>query len=140
MLGATKVMNKKLTIHFTIPVSEEEWGGHSITFYKWIPESDTETILLNIDDRTIKVSVDKACVSHHGEVNDELINSWVNISVTKLYIEVELHKVDSNLVAFIYDERESPKEIHHGIQPGHDNYDTLSNKYKEIGVDVNRQA
>lgn len=129
-------MSKILTISLTVPLSDEDWGGPCITFYQWIPEDLHDAIVVADGSRKVSITVDKSCVSSLGEVTDELIKSWVNISVSKFKIEVELKGIDDELLGFIYNERESPREIHHGIKPDEGKYNELKERYELLGVEV----
>lgn len=133
-------MTKNITISFTIPLSDIDWGGPSIIFYQWLPENDSEVISLQDDSKEIKVFIDKSCVSNLGEVTDELIKSWVNITVTKFKVEVTLKNIQEDLANFIYDERESPRGIHHGLNPEDKTYDILQDQYKRMGTEVVKNA
>lgn len=133
-------MNKNITISFTIPLSDEEWAGPSICFYRWIPEKDSDVIVINNDNSKISIYIDKKCVSSLHEVTDERINSWANISVSKLKVEVLLNNIEADVANFIYDERESPREIHHGLKPGDDNYEELEKRYKDLGFEASKLA
>ncbi|NWF37279.1 hypothetical protein [Mariprofundus sp. KV] len=129
-------MSKVITISLTIPLSNEGWGGPCVTFYKWIPEDASDAIVVGEGSKEVSINIDKSCVSNLGEVTDELISSWANISVSKLNIEVTLKDVDDDLSRFIYDERESRKEVHHGLSPEDHRFDGLKERYKNLGIEV----
>jgi len=133
-------MSKVVTISLTIPLSNEDWGGPCIIFYQWIPEDITEAIIFSENSNEVLISIDKSCVSNLREVTDEVISEWVNISVSKLNINVILKDVDDDLSQFIYDERERPKEIHHGISPEDCKYDDLKERYENLGIEVSKLA
>ncbi len=134
-------MKKRITIRFTIPLSDTEWGGPSIIFYQWIPERDPEVLTItNSNNRSIRVCIDRTCVCSLHEVTDERINSWVNISVSKLKVEVVLNNIEDDLAKFIYEERESPRGIHHGMKPDDYRYEELQNEYSNIGIDALKSA
>jgi hypothetical protein len=129
-------MSKNITISFTISLSDEAWGGPSIIFHQWIPENDSDVIVVNDNSKEVRIYIDKSCVSKLGEVTDELISSWVNISVSKLKIEVILEDISDDLANFIYDERDSPKEIHHGLKPEDNGFESLQERYKDMGIEI----
>ncbi len=132
----SNAMREVINISLTIPLSDNDWGGPCIAFYQWIPEHHADAIVLSENSKQVSITIDKTCVSNLGEVTDELISALVNISVSKLNIEIVLRDIDDELVGFIYDERESPKEIHHGLKPGENGYDDLKERYKSLGIEV----
>lgn len=129
-------MSKAINISLVIPLSDEDWGGPYITFYKWIPEDLSDAIVLSKNSKEISISIDKSCVSTLREVTDELISNWVNVSVAKINVEVVVKDVDEDLVGFIFDERESHKDIHHGLKPGEHEYGVLKERYQNLGIEV----
>lgn len=131
-------MNKKLTINFTIPLSDSEWTDPCILFDQWIPENLSDAIFVNHGDKEVRIYVDKSCVSSLHDVTDELIPSWRNISVSKLKVDIVLNDLDDEFLNFIYEERESPKKIHHGLKPGDAGYERLKNKYEQAGIDIGK--
>src|SRR5256885_254267 len=110
-------MSEKLHVRHLIPFGDEEWVGPSMTFYKWLPDGESEVLVRQRDDITVRLWVDKDCVASLTPVDEEYISRWVNVSVNKVYVDVEISGVSDNLAAFIYHERDSPREIHHGVQP-----------------------
>jgi len=99
-------MNKRITINFTIPLSDKEWAGPCIIFDQWIPETESDAIVVNYGDKEVRLYIDKSCVSSLRDVTDKLISSWRNISVSKLIVEVILSGVEDEFLNFIYEERE----------------------------------
>jgi hypothetical protein len=133
-------MSRNLTVNFTIPLSDEDWAGPCFIFEQWIPENESDVIVVNHEGKEVRIYADKSCVSSLNEVTDDLISRWQNISVSKLKIEVVLNDIEDELLDFMYAERESPKEIHHGLKPGEDGYEELKIKYEQIGNDIGNLA
>jgi hypothetical protein len=75
-----------------------------------------------------------------GPVNDELINNWANIAANKVFVSVEIRDVSDELTQFIYDERDHPGGLHHGMQVDHQDYERLKKEYYELGEIVLREA
>ncbi len=133
-------MTENLTVRYTIPISDEEWGGPSVAFYKWLPDGEAEALVRERDDLTTRLWLNRDCVASLGKVDDDTISRWVNITISKVYIEVFARNVSDELARFIYDERESWKNIHHGLNPESEEYKKLSDQYHDLAVKVLEQA
>lgn len=131
-------MDKKITIKYVIPVSNENENlDKGIKFYCWIPSEDDA---LEIENQKIKskIWVDDSCIDLPPGSPQEIKN-WVNVSVEKVYLEITLI-VDSILAQFIYDERDRRYQKHHGIQPDDERYPDLNKEYEQIGFDTMNHA
>lgn len=133
-------MTQSLTIAYEIPLSDEEWAGPCVTFYRWLPNGKSEALVRERDDYTTRLWIEKNCVASLSEVDDTEISRWVNITVKKVYVEVLVRNVDDNLVRFIHDERDHPRGKHHGINPDDEDYEKLSEGYYQLGIKVLEQA
>jgi len=95
-------MSQNLLGHHTIPVSDEERGGLNVTFYKWIPESDDAALIRRVGNLTSRLWLDRSCVSSLTKINDEDLSRWVNIQVSKVFVDVAVTSVPDDLAQFIY--------------------------------------
>jgi hypothetical protein len=127
-------MSQTILVRHTIPISDNESGGPHIYFYQWIPENADTILTRTLDNITSRLWLDRSCIGlYPGEINDETLNKWGNISVSKVFVDVEIANVSDELAQFIYDEREGPRGLHHGIQPSHNDYERLKDAYLELG-------
>ncbi len=125
-------MSKNILLQFEVLLSTETFGS-TMTFNRWIPREDNPIEFKN-EQFTLRLWIDKDCI--FGKNSDEEIAHWVNIMVNKIKVEINIQNVDDQLATFIYDERESSRDIHHGIQPTDEGYDALSSKFNKLGQDA----
>jgi len=128
-------MPKNLTVRHVIPVIGEGETESAITFYRWLPTRKEDALIVKKGNHIVRLWIDNRCI-RWGALGEEEIKNWVNIPVYKVYIDVEIQDLPDELVKFIYDESERPKEIHHGIKPGEEKYDELNTSYKKLGEEV----
>jgi hypothetical protein len=129
-------MAKTLTIRHTIPISDEKWAGPYVTFYQWLPTGETEALVRETGDYTARLWIDRKCVASLSPVDDESLSRWVNITVQRVYVDVIVRGISDELAKFIHDERESPRGVHYGIGPEHEDYEQYSNRYLDLGLNV----
>jgi len=122
-----------LKITYTVLLSEDKHTGPCLGFYKWLPEGKDYTLERKLDNATITLSFDKACVAQIDEVTDETIRHYSVNRIFKIYAEVDFGHISSELTTFIYDERESGSGKHFGIQPNDQRYSNLNNEYNSLG-------
>lgn len=127
-------MANNITVQFTIPFSDDEYSGPSVTFYKWIPEGHEFNLVRKVDNLTITLSFDKTCVSQIGDVSDEGIQRTMNNRIYKVYAKADLGEIESELASFIFDERDSAFGKHYGLLPDDKKYKHLSDEYDRLGV------
>lgn len=121
---------KKIIVRYSVPCDP-------IQFFKWLPDGEEDILKREKEDFTARLWIDYSCVNRHGEeLNEEVISKWANVTVNKVFIDVEVDNLPDELVDFIYDERESPRQTHHGLSPGEGNYEELSASYKDLGIKV----
>lgn len=133
-------MSKILKVRYLIPFSDEEWVGPRMTFYQWLPDGENEFLIRQKDNTTARLWIDKDCVDSLTPVNEEYIRQWVNVSVNKVHVDIEITDVSEDLAAFIYNERDSPRNIHHDISPAHEEYSRLRSEYTALGLKVLKVA
>lgn len=126
---------KNLVIRSTISQGEDKWSGPYINFSKWMPES-TDVIVVEEKNISIRIWLDKDCIASPHDVDREQIKSYQNILVSQVYLDVQVNDVEEDLMMFIFNERDRPKNIHHGITPDDPDYDSLNKKYKNIGIAI----
>ena len=129
-------MTKSLTIQYAIPLSDEDWGEPYVTFYQWLPSGASEALVRERGDYSARLWIDRECVVSLSPVDDEYLSRWVNITVGKVHVDVTVRNIPDELAKFIYDERESPREVHHGIEPEHADYEAFHNRYHDLGLEV----
>ena len=128
-------MSQILTIEFVVPFGDDDWGPF-MTFYQWLPAGRSEALTKETAGLTARIWVDKDCLSSQECSADEYISRWQNVSVKQAHVDVEVRGVSDVLANFVYDERDSPKRIHHGICPADDKYARLSSEYEALGKRV----
>jgi hypothetical protein len=127
-------MSKNIVIRHNIPTVNKSGAESSINFYRWLP-TKKDALIVNKGNQIVKLWIDNSCV--YMEAPDkEKIKIWVNIPVCKVFVDIEVQDLSDELIRFIYDERDRPKNIHYGIKPGEGNYDELNNSYKKLGEEV----
>ena len=136
--GAVKV-STNITVRYIIPIMGGNEAESTIAFYRWLPTRKEDALIVKKDNHIVRLWIDNSCI-RWGALGEEEIKNWVNIPVSKVYIDVEIQDLPDELVRFIYDESDRPKEIHHGIKPGEENYDELNSSYKNIGKEVLQSA
>ncbi|WP_078082935.1 hypothetical protein [Microbulbifer mangrovi] len=129
-------MGKTINIRFVVPLSDEEWGGPSIHFFKWIPEDLSDAIVINDGSKNVSISIDKSCVTSLHELTEERISNWVNILVSKLIVNVEVVDVDDDFAAFIFNESITTSETHDNPQSARNRHGKLKERYECLGVEV----
>lgn len=133
-------MSKTLYIQYAIPFGDEGWVGPRMTFYQWLPDGENEGLIRQKNNITVRLWVDKDCIANLNQIDEEYISRWTNVSVNKVYVDIEILDVSEDLAEFIYHERDSPREVHHGISPEHEEYATLKNEYEALGLKVLKAA
>ncbi len=128
-------MKKNITINFTLDISNNVHSHYNFQFYQWIPENIADAIVVNRNNKLIKIYADKSCVSGQ-DITDEYLSRWINIEVIKLKVIVLLNDIDAYLASFIFDERDKLDKIHHGVKPDDKEYEGLQNKYIELATGV----
>jgi hypothetical protein len=108
--------------------------------YQWLPDDKNECLIRQVDNITARLWIDKNCVNSLTPVDEENIRQWVNIPVNKVHVDITIADVCEELAAFIHDERERPRNIHHGISPDHEEYLRLSCEYEVLGLKVLKVA
>jgi len=129
-------MSTTLIVHHIVPISDEPWGGPLIIFNQWLPNGEKEGLLRVEQDLTARLWLDLKCVSSLHEIDEGYIANWMNVKVNKVYIDVIVANVPDGLATFIFDERDAPKPMHHGMQPDEDGYAPLRNDYDALGFRV----
>jgi hypothetical protein len=124
-----------LTVNFAMPISHDYGHSTGVIFHKWLPAGITEALHRKKGNFSAALWIDRDCLSSQP-TTEEQISRWHNISVSQVKIKVEVRDVPIVLSNFIYDERESGREIHHGLQPGDPHYDELKREYYQLAVAV----
>ncbi len=122
-----------IRIMLTVPFSDDKDIRPSIGFCKWIPERTEDNLVRKTDGVTVTLSVDKECVADLGEITDEHLQRCMNNHIDKVYIAVDLDRVDKELASFILDEKDSAVGKRNGLYPDEPKYAYLSNEYKRLG-------
>ena len=132
---------KTITVRHLVPVSFEDWGGPCVDFYQWLPDSRADALIRQEGDIIGKLWLDYSCImTAFGPVDEEFIKKRVNLTVHKVYVDVTICNIDEDLLEFIFDERDAPKEIHHGIMPTDAVYRERQEAYLSLGVQVYKFA
>jgi hypothetical protein len=129
-------MSKTLRVQYLIPFSDEEWEGSCMTFHRWLPDGENECLIRQQDNITARLWFDGNCVASLYPVDKEEISKSIKVFVSKVYVDIRIANVSEELAAFIYDERDSPRNIHYGINPDHIEYSRLRSEYKILGWKV----
>lgn len=126
-------VSKTLIIRHTIPISE---NGPCVILNQWIPKGEKEALTRTRSNLTARLWLDRECILSLQEIGDEDLSTWENIKVGKVYVDVIVRDVSVDLASFIYDEREAPKQVHHGITPDHPDYTRFATSYESLGLEV----
>jgi len=106
-----------ITVRHLIPIEDDHGRQRRVTFLRWLPESESDVIVREEDNRIGRLWIDRSCLGFFEPVTDETLDRYINVLVDKVYIDIYVNDVDDELLRFIYDERESPQGIHPGVQP-----------------------
>lgn len=95
-------MDHSLTVNFAIPLSDRDWGGPCITFSHWIPNGRAYQIERERDGLLTRVWLDRSCIQSLHDLTDDYVSSWANITVGKVYVEVDT-RVSEELARCVVD-------------------------------------
>ena len=120
-------MSRSIVVRLAIPVPQER----SVVFTHWLPLSDEDAITVLRDDLTLRLSLDMDCLGHVMDVPREGIPRYVNLHVSKLYVDATMD-VTNELAEFIYQERDRPRR-RPSENPVSETYGLLSDEYARLG-------
>ena len=126
-------MSKNILLHFEIPLSDNVFGP-SMIFNRWIPREENP-IEFKKEQFNLRLWIDKDCIIF-GKKSDKAIASSSYVMVNKIKVDIKIQDIDDELATFIYDERDSSRTTHYGVQPSDDRYDDLSSKFNKLGLDI----
>lgn len=129
----------ELTVRHRIPIGDGVWAGPSAIFSQWLPGVERPLVRTR-GTSTTRLWIDASCVQSLSHIDDDYIRNWVNVRVSHVFVDVVLSDVDAELSRFIFDERESPWEVHHGLQSNDEGYKVLENAYLKLGIRVMEAA
>jgi hypothetical protein len=126
-------MSDTLIVRFTIPVGENEFAGSCITFQKWIPDGKTFCLIRTRGDIKSEIWLDRSCVSCLQEITDELISSWLNIQISKLFVDISFSDLPTKLIQFLREkgQKENPDQ---NTLSSDDSHGELNKAYCDLGV------
>jgi hypothetical protein len=125
-------MSKNINLSFEIRLGDEDFSSSIIYFNKWIP-TELNPIVAKTENSTLKLWIDKDCIQSVFEKDDERISTWSNISVYKIKASVLITNVNDELATFIYDERDSSRELHYVTLPSDEKYNELNKAFIDLG-------
>jgi hypothetical protein len=129
-----------ITVRHTIPISNQDRSGPLVVFCRWLPEDPSFSLTRTTEFSIVRIWFDRKHIASLKPITDELFNNWLNIGIFKVGVDVELRNLDSDLVSFIRDERDSPKQIHYGLNPEDPNYIHFGNTYRDLGLTVLKET
>jgi hypothetical protein len=96
-------MPNNLTIRLTIPfVQPVEPGLRTMWFHRWLPQSDTESIVVSEGGFAIKLSFDRSCVLPLGEASERTdFSGVVTVIAQRVFTDVEATALPEPLVQHI---------------------------------------
>jgi hypothetical protein len=122
-----------LTVRAKLPIGEADWGSPSL-LVKWAANQGDHKLTRTIADMRATLWIDRDCII--GPPKEDEMLRYANLRVSFIKAELHIAEIDDTLAQFIYDEREAPKTIHHGIQPSDLNYEPLKAAYASLGKRV----
>ncbi len=125
-----------LTVRHLISIEDDHGRQRRIIFQRWLPESEADVIIRQEDNRTGRLWMDRTCLGFFEPVTEESLEGFITVLVDKVYVDIVVSDVDDEILGFIYDERESPQGIHHGVQPANETYEDLSENYRQYGQSI----
>ena len=130
-------LNKCLTINFTFQLHDKDFNqGGWLIFYKWIPKKDVNAILVSKGNKTAKIYADESCIWRSDKETIKDINNLVNVTVSKLKVDVDVCDIDDELLSFIFNERDRRKQIHYDKQPCDEEFNHFQARYENLGGEV----
>lgn len=130
-------MSKNILLRFEILLGEDIFGPTTMTFNRWIP-GEANPIEFENQQFNLRLWTDEDCI--FPKLSNEFDPSfWINNDingVNKIKAEIQIQNTDDELATFIYDERESSRSIHHGIQPTNEIYDDFNSRFNKLGADA----
>ena len=125
-----------LRVKHTVFTGVDRGKGPFLNFYQWVPNGSANSLRRADGEISVVLTIDRDCVNSLAPVTQEYIDKWVNVHVGRCQIDVWVPKVPRNIAQFIYDERDQPQGLHHGLKPGELEYDELSKEYRILGERV----
>lgn len=125
-------MPKNITLYFKIPLNEK-FIDPDMYFKKWIP-TDVNPIIVYKYSYKLTLHIDEDCISSLN--TDYNIETWSNISINAVKIQIEIKDINDELASFIFDERENKSNVHHGVKPDNYQYNNLNNEFNELGLEA----
>ncbi|NJO32609.1 MAG: hypothetical protein HC869_05235 [Rhodospirillales bacterium] len=137
-LAEYNAMPETIIVHHRIPIAKK--GAGLLLFHKWLPLSPGDVIVVNSENVTTSLRIDESCQQRLFKIPLEEVQRHSNVPVECILVDVEVSSVADDLHAFIRDEHEAPRGIHHGVSLDDPGYGELAKRYLETGVIVQKQA
>ncbi len=104
------------------------WG---VVFRQWIPEI-RQPLLKGFDDGvSTRLWIGETCLDPPTPSED--VARHLNMNASKCFVDVLVQGVVGEIAQFIVDERDSPRGVHHGVQPGTAEFVKLREEYRSLG-------
>lgn len=93
-------MDKDVLVRFEIPIlAQDIVATPAMIFSRWMPLTEEDFIVVRKEDATFGLWFDRSCLGHVSDVQD--ISRQVNVLVNKLFADVTLHNLSTELVEYI---------------------------------------
>ena len=101
-------MSKEILVKMQLPDFLDPDEPRSLIFSQWLPLAEDEALQIDYDNIRIRLWFDLSCVDSLEGQTEETIKNWLNVSVTRINVDVLVKDVADDLAIFIYEVRDWP--------------------------------